>query len=69
MKINGLMEGVVVDTSDPQQMGRLKIWVPGVDGDLYDIANLPWATYLSPLAGQTRDYPAGPNSTKTSGLM
>ena len=61
----GLMEGVVVDTSDPQQMGRVKVWIPALDGDNYDIINLPWATYLSPFAGQTRDYPAGPNSTMT----
>lgn len=66
--MHGLMEGVVVDTNDPQQMGRIKVWVPAIDGDLYEIADLPWATYLSPLAGQTRDYPAGPNGAKTSGF-
>lgn len=65
----GLMEGVVVDTNDPQQMGRIKIWVPGLDGELFEIEDLPWATYMSPLAGQTRDYPAGPGATKTSGFM
>lgn len=64
----GLMEGVVVDTSDPQQMGRVKVWIPALDGDNYDIINLPWATYLSPFAGQTRDYPAGPNSATTQGF-
>jgi Type VI secretion system/phage-baseplate injector OB domain len=64
----GLMEGSVVDTSDPQQMGRVKIWVPGLDGDMYNIDDLPWATYMSPFAGQTRDYPAGPGNTKTSGF-
>ena len=65
----GLMEGVVVDTNDPQQMGRIKVWVPAIDGDRYDIEHLPWAKYMSPLAGQTRDYPAGPNGTSTSGLQ
>jgi Type VI secretion system/phage-baseplate injector OB domain len=69
MSISNLMEGVIVDTNDPQQMGRVKIWVPAIDGDLYNIIDLPWATYVSPLAGQTRDYPAGPESNKTSGLM
>lgn len=62
------MEGVVVDTNDPQQMGRLKMWVPAVDGDQYNINDLPWSTYSSPLAGQTRDYPAGPNAAVTAGL-
>ena len=69
MNLNQLMEGVVVDTNDPQQSGRVKIWVPAIDGDLYDIKDLPWATYLSPMAGQTRDYPAGPGGTKTGGFM
>jgi phage gp45-like len=64
-----LMEGVVVDTSDPQQMGRVKVWVPAVDGDKYQIKNLPWATFVSPIAGQTRDYPAGTESTETKGLV
>ena len=66
--IQSLMEGVVVDTNDPQQMGRIKAWVPAVDGDLYEIADLPWVTYVSPLAGQTRDYPAGPGGTPTAGF-
>lgn len=65
----GLMEGSVVDTNDPQQMGRVKIWVPGLDGDMYNIDDLPWATYMSPFVGQTRDYPAGPESSKTSGFV
>lgn len=64
-----LMEGVVVDTSDPQQMGRVKVHVPAVDGDIYNIDTLPWATYVSPFAGQTRDYPAGPSESKSAGLM
>jgi hypothetical protein len=64
-----IREGLVVDTNDPQQMGRLKIYVPSLDGDLYNIDDLPWATYSTPLAGQTLDYPAGPDGTKTSGFV
>lgn len=63
-----LMEGYVVDTNDPQQMGRVKVWVPAVDGDKYLLQNLPWATFTSPLAGQLRNYPAGPNATVSKGL-
>lgn len=55
----GLIEGVVVDTSDPQEMGRLRIWCPAVDGDDPDITTLPWARYVSPLAGQAHSYPGG----------
>jgi hypothetical protein len=67
--ISELMEGVVVGTNDPQQMGRLKIWVPAIDGDYYNIQDLPWAIYVSPMAGQTLDYPAGPHSELTEGYM
>lgn len=63
-----LMEGIVVDTNDPLQMGRVKICVPGLDGDDYRIENIPWATHLTPFGGNTREYPAGPEDTKT-GLM
>ncbi len=69
MMIAGLLEGVVVDTNDPQQMGRVKIWIPVLDGDAYEIDNLPWAMYSSPMAGQTRDYPAGPNGAISAGLV
>jgi hypothetical protein len=64
-----LREGVVLDTNDPQQMGRLKIWVPSVDGDEYSIQDLPWASYATPIGGQTRDFPAGPAGTVSSGLV
>lgn len=47
-----------MDTNDPQQMGRMRIWVPGIDGDNYILENLPWARYISPLAGQTKNYPS-----------
>lgn len=61
-------EGVVVDTNDPQQMNRVKVWVPAIDGDSYKVSELPWAKYMSQLGGQTRDYPAGPNGAKAPGL-
>jgi hypothetical protein len=56
------VEGIVVDTSDPQQMGRVKILCPSIDGDSWRPEDLPWANYVSPMAGQTRDYPAGSSS-------
>ena len=62
-----LIDGVVVDTSDPQQMGRVKIWCPAIDGDSYEVINLPWASYVSPLAGQTLNYPAGADGAITPG--
>ena len=62
-----LVEGVVVDTSDPQEMGRMKVWCPAVDGDSPTIETLPWVLYVSPLAGQAHDYPAGGTGGKSTG--
>lgn len=65
-----IVEGQVVDTSDPDQMGRLRVWVPSLDGESYDIEQLPWSEYASPLAGFTVDFPAGnttiPNKSHTA---
>jgi hypothetical protein len=52
-----IMEGQVVATDDPDQMGRCKLWVPTLDGENFDIDSLPWAEYASPFAGFTVEYP------------
>ena len=54
-----IFEGLVVSTADPDQMGRAKIWVPALDGESFEVTQLPWATYASPFMGFTVDYPAG----------
>jgi hypothetical protein len=54
-----IMEGQVLSTADPDQMGRCKVWVPALDGENFDIQHLPWADYASPFFGFTVDYPAG----------
>lgn len=61
------VEGVVVDTNDPQQMGRVKVWCPAVDGDSYNIKDLPWVMYLTPFGGQARDFVAGASAATTQG--
>lgn len=68
MKITDtLIEGVVVDTNDPQQMGRLRIWCPSLDGEDYTPEFLPWATYISPFAGHAYDFPAGSGEKQSVG--
>ena len=62
----GLIEGIVVDTADPQEMGRMKVHCPAIDGAEPNIEMLPWVTYVTPLAGQAHDYPAG-NGGKSTG--
>jgi phage gp45-like len=62
-----IMEGQVVDTADPDQMGRVKVWVTALDGEDFDIDHLPWADYASPFMGFTVEYPGGNgSSTNTS---
>lgn len=59
-------EGQVVRTDDPDQMGRVKVWVPALDGEYFEIDALPWAEYASVFAGFTTDYPGGSGSGKTN---
>lgn len=54
-----LTEGVVVANNDADEMGRVKVWIPAVDGEKYDVETLPWAEYSSPLAGVTNNYVVG----------
>lgn len=46
--------GQVVDTNDPQQMGRVRAFCPAF-GDKNDnkLNNIPWSVYVSPLGGMT----------------
>jgi hypothetical protein len=62
-----LVEGVVIDTSDPHEMGRLRIWCPSIDGEFEVPDVLPWAQYVSPLAGAAYGYPAGGSGKKSTG--
>lgn len=59
-----IMEGQVVATDDPEQMGRVKVWVPALDGERYNIDSLPWTNYASPFFGFTTAYPAGSAESK-----
>lgn len=62
-----IMEGIVMDTSDPDQMGRVKIWVPAIDGEYYDVPSLPWCEYASPFAGFVSNFPAGREGLQSRG--
>lgn len=61
-----IMEGQVVDTSDPNQMGRCRVWVPSLDGESYDIAQIPWCDYASPFMGFTVEYPGGTGTVENN---
>ena len=67
MRYTSFVEGIVVDTSDPQQMGRVRVHCPAIDGEKVEKDDLPWATYVSPLAGQTVTYPGGASGAAGEG--
>lgn len=46
-----LTAGVVVDTDDPLQNGRLRVFCPAHGDDPAKIHLLPWAVYVSPFGG------------------
>ena len=62
--------GIVVDTNDPQQMGRIRVQCPAW-GDLGDkpITDIPFALYASPFAGQVNFFNRGPSKTGGSGTV
>lgn len=67
---NMLVTGIVVDTDDPLQNGRLRIFCPLLNDDPAKLHHLPWAVYISPLSGviSNADYSRGtgkyPEKTK-----
>ena len=62
-----ITDGIVKDTEDPQQNGRLKIWCPALDGEEFDIDLIPWAEYATPFGGVTNDFSAGRTKAKSQG--
>lgn len=66
---HGMSIGTVIDTNDPQQMGRLRVMVPSLGDNLEKkVSDFPWAMYVSPLAGTNFVGPRGNEDTHvTSG--
>lgn len=60
--------GYVVDTNDPQQMGRVRAVCP-MWGDSYqtNVDDLPWALYITPFGGQTNVGTRGPGIQTSEG--
>lgn len=60
--------GEVVDTNDPQQMGRLRILCPALGDSAYNpLGNLPWAAYVAPFGGITNSGTKGRDEHETTG--
>lgn len=64
--------GTVMDTSDPQGKGRIRVYCPDY-GDLpgTQIEALPWCRYLTPFGGMVTsdDMTRGPKNSKSSGSV
>ena len=72
LSYNNMTVGIVVDTNDPQQMGRIRVacpaWGESVEAE-DNHASIPWAMYASPFAGVTSGITKGPNGESTDDLM
>lgn len=60
--------GTVVDTNDPQQMGRVRVVCPQW-GDTWGskVEDLPWALYMTPFGGQVQVGTRGPGIQESQG--
>lgn len=60
--------GTVVDTNDPQQMGRVRVICP-FWGDKFStpIEDIPWATYMTPFGGNVAAGSRGPGIQQSEG--
>src|SRR5271170_2929192 len=59
--------GRVMDTNDPNQMGRIRIYIPAIDRDTSLVGDLPFAMYCSPFSGHQQVPSRGPETTYTKG--
>lgn len=62
--------GVVVDTNDPQQMGRVRaVCVQWGDSWNTPVEDLPWAVYMSPFGGHVQVGTRGPGVQESDGSL
>ena len=61
--------GTVVDTNDPQQMGRIRVVCPAWN-DSFDapLGTIPWAVYMTPFGGMMAQGTRGPADDQTEGM-
>lgn len=50
-RYNGVTMGIVVDTDDPLQEGRLRVFCPALNDNPKKIHHLPWASQVTPFGG------------------
>lgn len=60
--------GIVKNNADPAHHGRLQVFIPTLDSEDFNVADLPWAIYVSPFGGVTANPVVGREGTKVPGL-
>ena len=66
---DNLTTGIVVDTNDPQQMGRLRVLCPGLgDNEDKETVDIPWALYAAPFGGVHAGLSRGPDDVDSGGV-
>jgi len=66
--IDNITIGRVIDTNDPQQMGRIRAFCPAMgDTDAKKVKSVPWAMSVSPLAGVSTSGERGSGDDTSSG--
>jgi phage gp45-like len=58
--VNFTTIGIVEDTNDPAQLGRLKVYCPSIDHEDHNVDDLPWTMYASPFGGTIKNMKVGP---------
>lgn len=70
---NSLTVGIVVDTDDPLQQGRLRIFCPSLNDNPKKLHHLPWALQVSPFGGSINNNSftrgSDPSNCTTSGAV
>ena len=65
---NGITVGTVVDTNDPQQMGRVRaVCLALNDSQDAVITDIPWSSYAAPFGGTIQAGTMGSDSSEVSG--
>jgi hypothetical protein len=65
---DNITTGIVVDTNDPQQMGRVRVLCPTLgDNEDKETIDIPWALYMSPFGGTHDQLSRGPNDDTSGG--
>ena len=60
--------GIVKDNSDPAEHGRLKVYIPSLDDEDFDIEDLPWCMYASPFGGVNANNKVGRDEDQIDGI-